>query len=29
MEPTDDFRLETMRKERLKLKDELYAMLTG
>ncbi|WP_284176935.1 YdcH family protein [Rhabdaerophilum sp. SD176] len=29
IEPTDDLRLETMRKERLRLKDALYAMLTG
>lgn len=29
IEPTDDLRLETMRKERLRLKDELYAMLKG
>ena len=27
VEPTDDAHLETMRKQRLKLKDELYAML--
>ncbi len=29
VEPTDDFNMESMRKERLKLKDEIYGMLTG
>jgi uncharacterized protein YdcH (DUF465 family) len=29
VEPTDDLNLEVMRKKRLKLKDELYAMLTA
>ncbi len=29
IEPTDDAHLEDMRKLRLKLKDELYAMLTA
>ncbi|KJS19766.1 MAG: hypothetical protein VR78_02785 [Hoeflea sp. BRH_c9] len=29
IEPTDDFNLESMRKERLKLKDEIYGMLAG
>lgn len=29
VEPTDDLHLEEMRKQRLKLKDELYAMLTS
>lgn len=28
IEPTDDANMETMRKKRLKLKDELYAMLS-
>lgn len=27
VEPTDDFHLEDMRKERLKLKDQLFALL--
>jgi hypothetical protein len=27
VEPTDDFHLEDMRKERLKLKDQIFAML--
>ena len=27
IEPTDDFHLEEMRKQRLKLKDEIYGML--
>lgn len=27
IEPTDDVHMETMRKQRLKLKDELYALL--
>lgn len=29
IEPTDDFNMENMRKERLKLKDEIYGMLVG
>lgn len=29
VEPTDDLHMETMRKERLKLKDEIYGMLAG
>lgn len=29
IEPTDDVHLEDMRKQRLKLKDEIYAMLTA
>lgn len=29
IEPTDDTRMEEMRKHRLKLKDELYALLKG
>jgi uncharacterized protein len=29
IEPMDDFRLEVLRKQRLKLKDELYGMLRG
>lgn len=29
IEPTDDFNMESMRKERLKLKDEIYGMLVG
>lgn len=29
VEPTDDLRMETMRKERLRLKDALYGMLAG
>ncbi|MBU4529602.1 MAG: YdcH family protein [Hoeflea sp.] len=29
IEPTDDFNMESMRKERLKLKDEIYGMLTA
>lgn len=29
IEPTDDFNMESMRKERLKLKDEIYGMLAG
>jgi len=29
VEPTDDFHMEEMRKERLKLKDEIYGMLAG
>lgn len=29
VEPTDDQHMEEMRKKRLALKDELYAMLTG
>lgn len=29
IEPTDDFHMEEMRKERLKLKDEIYGMLVA
>ncbi|WP_394689446.1 YdcH family protein [Hoeflea sp.] len=29
IEPTDDFNMESMRKQRLKLKDEIYGMLAG
>ena len=29
VEPTDDFNMESMRKERLKLKDEIYGMLAA
>lgn len=29
IEPTDDFHMEDMRKKRLHLKDELFAMLSG
>ena len=29
IEPTDDFHLEDMRKQRLRLKDEIYGMLTA
>ena len=29
VEPTDDFNMESMCKERLKLKDEIYGMLAG
>jgi len=29
VEPTDDFNMESMRQERLKLKDEIYGMLAG
>jgi uncharacterized protein len=29
VEPTDDFNMESMRKERLKLKDEIFGMLAG
>ena len=29
VEPMDDVRMETMRKQRLKLKDEIYGMLKG
>lgn len=29
IEPTDDFHMEEMRKQRMRLKDELYGMLTG
>ncbi|MEZ5872069.1 MAG: YdcH family protein [Nitratireductor sp.] len=29
IEPTDDLHMEQMRKERLKLKDEIFAMLQG
>ena len=29
VEPTDDFNMESMRKQRLKLKDEIYGMLTA
>jgi uncharacterized protein YdcH (DUF465 family) len=29
IEPTDDLHMERMRKERLKLKDALYTMLSG
>lgn len=29
VEPTDDFHMEQMRKKRLKLKDEIYGMLTA
>lgn len=29
IEPTDDFHMEAMRKQRLKLKDEIYGMLAG
>ncbi|MEZ5811250.1 MAG: YdcH family protein [Rhizobiaceae bacterium] len=29
IEPTDDFHMEDMRKNRLRLKDEIYGMLAG
>ena len=29
IEPTDDFHMEDMRKQRLRLKDEIYGMLAG
>ena len=29
IEPTDDFHMEDMRKQRMRLKDELFGMLTG
>ncbi|WP_075996354.1 YdcH family protein [Salaquimonas pukyongi] len=29
IEPTDDFHMEEMRKQRMRLKDELYGMLAG
>jgi len=29
IEPTDDYNIENMRKQRLKLKDEIYGMLAG
>jgi uncharacterized protein YdcH (DUF465 family) len=29
VEPTDDFHMEEMRKKRMRLKDELYAMLAA
>ena len=29
VEPTDDFNMEAMRKQRMALKDEIYGMLTG
>ncbi|MAW86574.1 MAG: hypothetical protein CMJ42_08605 [Phyllobacteriaceae bacterium] len=29
VEPTDDFHMEDMRKQRLRLKDEIYGMLAG
>lgn len=29
VEPTDDFRMETMRKQRMRLKDEIYGMLAA
>lgn len=29
IEPTDDFNMEDMRKKRMRLKDEIYGMLTG
>ncbi|WP_299863592.1 YdcH family protein [uncultured Hoeflea sp.] len=29
IEPTDDFHMEEMRKNRLRLKDEIYGMLAG
>ena len=29
VEPTDDFNMEAMRKQRLALKDEIYGMLNG
>ena len=29
VEPVDDFHMEDMRKQRLRLKDEIYGMLTG
>ncbi len=29
IEPTDDFHMEDMRKQRLRLKDEIFGMLTG
>lgn len=29
IEPTDDFNMENMRKERLRLKDEIYGMLSA
>lgn len=29
IEPTDDFNMEDMRKKRMRLKDEIYAMLKG
>lgn len=29
IEPTDDFHMEDMRKQRMRLKDEIYSMLSG
>jgi len=29
VEPTDDFNMEEMRKQRMRLKDEIYGMLAG
>jgi len=29
IEPTDDMHIETMRKQRMRLKDEIYGMLAG
>ncbi len=29
IEPTDDFHMEDMRKQRMRLKDEIYGMLAG
>ena len=29
IEPTDDFHMEEMRKQRMRLKDELFGMLSG
>lgn len=29
VEPTDDFHMETMRKQRMRLKDEIYGMLAA
>lgn len=29
IEPTDDFHMEDMRRTRMRLKDEIYGMLTG
>lgn len=29
IEPTDDFHMEDMRKQRMRLKDELFGMLSG
>lgn len=29
VEPTDDFNMEVMRKQRMRLKDEIYGMLAG